>query len=129
MFENRRLQNSGCPLQGVVFCVGREAAAVDVVAVALLGAVGATPVMPITASDVDEDNNTLVLAFPETDRDAKDETDDPGAISLTRLLGAGVSESEDRIDDNCADTHGEKAVQSSKDIVGEIMWIDAAVAE
>ena len=120
MFENRLLQNSGCPLQGVVFCVGRARAEVDVVAVALLDAVGAAPVMPMTSSVVDE-RNAIVLEFLDTDKDAKDE--DSGVMSVTRLLGTGVTESEDRIEDSCADTHGDKAVQSSRGIVGQIMRI------
>lgn len=53
-FEKRLLQNSECPLQGVVFCVGRDRAVVDVDMVAFPDAVGATPVMPITCSVVDE---------------------------------------------------------------------------
>ena len=69
MFENRLLQNSGCPLQGVVFCVGRERAVVEVDAVAFPDAVRATPVMPITCSVVD-DRYAVVLLFCETDRDA-----------------------------------------------------------
>jgi hypothetical protein len=113
MFENRRLQNSGCPLQGVVFCVGRDRAVVDI-AVALLDTLGAMPVMPITSNVVEEDIDVLV-AFRDTDRDAKDE--DSGMISVTRLLGTGVSEREDRIDDSCAEAHGEKAAQSNRGIV------------
>jgi hypothetical protein len=54
MFESRLSQNSGYPLQGVVFCVGRARAVVDVDAVALLDAVGATPVMPITSTVVED---------------------------------------------------------------------------
>jgi hypothetical protein len=124
-FENRLLQNSGCPLQGVVFCEGRGRFAVDVVAVAFLDAVGAAPVMPITASDVVEDID-VVLAFLDTDRDANDEDmdEDWGVISVTRLLGTGVRASDDRIDDICAETQGENVVQSNRGIVGEIMTID-----
>ena len=44
-------------------------------------------------------------------------------ISVTRLLGTGVRESDDRIEDSCADAHGEIAVQSSRDIVGETMRV------
>jgi hypothetical protein len=120
MFENRLLQNSGCPLQGVVLCVGRARAEADVVAVAFVDTVGAAPVMPMTSSVVDE-RNTIVLEFLNTDKDAKDE--DSGVISVTRLLGMGVTESEDRIEDSCADTHGDKMVQSSRGIVGRIMRI------
>ena len=123
-FENLLLQNSGCPLQGVVFFVGRERAVVDVVMVAFPDAVGAMPVMPITASDVVEDA-AVVLAFRKTDREAKDEdedrNEDSGVILVMRLLGTGERESDDRIDDSCADTHGEKAAQSNRDIVEEIM--------
>lgn len=42
-------------------------------------------------------------------------------ISVTRLLGTGVREREDRIEESCADAHGEKAAQSAKDIAGETM--------
>ena len=120
MFENRLLQNSGYPLHGVVFWVGRERAVVDVVAVAFPDAVGATPVMPITSSVVDE-RDAVVLAFHDTDRDAKDE--DSGVISVMTLLGIGVRESDDRIEESCADIHGENAVQSNRGILGEIMSI------
>lgn len=64
-FENRLLQNSGCPLQGVVFCVGRGRAVVDVAEVAFPDAVGATPVMPITSCVVEERSAVVdvLLAF------------------------------------------------------------------
>jgi hypothetical protein len=68
-FENRLLQNSGCPLHGVVFCVGRERGVVDVDTVAFPDAVGATPVMPMTCSVVD-DRYAVVLLFCEMDIDA-----------------------------------------------------------
>lgn len=108
----------------MVFCVGRERAVVEVVAVAFPDAVGATPVMPITASDLVEDV-AVELEFRNTDKDAKvdDSEEDSGVISVTRLLGTGVRESDDRIDDNCPDTTGENAVQSNRGIVGEIMRI------
>lgn len=87
-------------------------------------AVGAMPVMPITSSVV-EDRNAVVLAFRDTDRDAKDEDkdkdEDSGVISVTRLLGAGVTESEDRTEESCAVIHGVNAVQRRRDIVGRIM--------
>lgn len=104
-----------------MFCVGRARAVVDVDAVAFPDAVGATPVMPITSSVVD-DRCAVVLAFCETDRDAKDENS--GVTSVTRLLGTGVRDMDDRIEDNCADTHGDKAVQSRRDIVGGTIRID-----
>lgn len=43
--------------------------------------------------------------------------------SVTKLLGTGVTDTDDRIEDNWADTHGDNAVQSSRDIVGETMRI------
>ena len=108
----------------MVFLVGRGRAAVVVVAVAFPDAVGAIPVMPITSSVVD-DRSAVVLALWDTDRDAKDE--DSGATSVTRLLGTGVRDSDDRIEESCADTHGDKAVHSSKGIVGETMRIVSIV--
>ena len=48
-------------------------------------------------------------------------------ISVTRLLGTGVRDSDDRIEESCADTHGDKAVHSSKGIVGETMRIVSIV--
>lgn len=98
---------------------------VDAVAVAFPEAVGATPVMPITASDVVEDV-VVELALRDKDRVANvdDKDEDSGVTSVTRLLGTGVRESDDRIDDNCPDAHGENAVQSSRGIVGEIMRND-----
>ena len=100
-----------------MFCVGRARGVVDVEAVALPDAVGATPVIPITSSVVD-----VVLAFREADRDAKEE--DSGVISVTRLLGTDVTDRDDRIEDNCADTQGDKAVQSRRVMVEETMRID-----
>ena len=87
-------------------------------------AVGATPVMPITSCVVEDELKAVVdilLAFCGTDKNARDE--DSGEISVTRLLGTGVREREDRIEESCADTHGEKAAQSTRDIVGRIMRI------
>jgi len=124
MFESRLLQNSGYPLQGVVFWVGRGRAAVAVVVVAFPDAVGATPVMPITSFVVD-DWIAVVLALWDTDRDAKDE--DSGVISVTRLLGTGVRDSDDKIEESCADTDGVKAVHSNRGIVGETMRIMSIV--
>lgn len=123
-FENFLLQYSGCPLQGVVFCVGCTRAVVDVDTVAFLDAVGAMPVMPITAFVVD-DRCVVVLPFCETDIDAKDE--DSGVISVTILLGTGARDRDDRIEDNCADTHGDKAVQSKRGKVGETIKTIAMV--
>lgn len=106
-----------------MFFVGRAAGVVDVEAVAWPDAVGAAPVMPITFS-------VVVLAFPEADTDAKEEPDtdtkeeDSGVISVTRLLGIGVTDRDDRIEDSCAATHGDKAVQSRRGIVEETMRID-----
>lgn len=97
---------------------------VDVDAVPFPDAVGATPVMPITSSVV-EDLSDVVLAFRDTDKDVKDEA--AGVISVTRLLGTGVRDSDDKIEESCADTHGEKAVQSNRGIVGEIMRIVVVV--
>ena len=104
-----------------MFCVGRGRAAVDTDAVAFPDAVGAMPVMPITSSVVD-DRYAVVLAFRELDRDAKDEVS--GVISVTRLLGTGVRDRDDRIEDSCADTHGDNAAQSNIGIVGEPIKID-----
>ena len=108
----------------MVFSVGRGRAVAEVVVVAFPDAVGAMPVMPITASEVVEDS-TVVLAFRKTAGEAKDEDDDKnedsGAISVIRLLGTGDRESDDGTDDSCVDTHGEKAAQSSRDTVEEII--------
>jgi hypothetical protein len=62
-----------------------------------------------------------VLPFCETERDAKEE--DSGVIPVTRLLGTGVKDRDDRIEDSCAETHGNKAVHSRRDVVGETMRI------
>jgi len=95
---------------------------VVVVELALLAIVEATPVMPMNSTVV-EDRNAVMLAFWDTDIDAKDDDKDEvsGVISVTRLLGTGVRESDERIEESCADTHGDKAVQNSRGVVGRIM--------
>jgi hypothetical protein len=119
--ENRRLQNSGCPLQGVVLTVGRGRPAV--VDVTLLDALGAgVPVMPMTSGVVDEDSDEEVnVAFRAAERvDVKDavEVSTAGVICVTRLLGTGGI---DRIEDVCAEAQRAYRVQRSRGTVGETM--------
>lgn len=119
IFENFLLQNSGYPLQGVIFCVGRGRAAVEVIAVAFPDAVGATPVMPITARDVDEEA-AVVLVFRDTDREAKDEA--AGMISVTSLLGGDERESDDRIEGN------NRAEDEDEDVVSRVISVTSLLA-
>jgi hypothetical protein len=102
-FENRRLQKSGCPLQGVVF-EGLARAAVVAEAVLLRGALEAsTPAMAVTSSVVDEGMEVgVAMPFPTPDTIVAGMAPRADAIAVLALLGIGDVEG---INETCAKRH------------------------
>jgi hypothetical protein len=119
-FENLRLQNSGCPLQGVVL-EGLARAAVVAEAVPFRGALEAgTPAMAVTSSAVDECMMVEVaVSFPTPDTIVAGMVLRADAIVVIALLGIGEVEG---IDETCAKRHcASKAQGKRRDDIARII--------
>lgn len=106
------MQNSGCPLQGVVFeDLGRAAEVAE--AVSLLGVLEAgAPAMAVMSSVVDENRmEEVAVPFPAPDTTVAGMVPREDAMAVVTELGIGDIEG---IEETCAERHCASNIQGKR---------------